>query len=250
MRPSRAARRPGALHGRRARRRSSPRPRSAWASTSPTSAGSSTHEVADSLDSYYQEVGRAGRDGEPADGPCSSTAPRTSGCGASSPARAGRPRRARAVALARSTAPRRPVDRPSCARRPAVGDQADDGGLAPGGGGRGRGHRRRGGRPDRRGDRPSPPRPRGRGRRSRPRASSARAIEMMRGYAESGRAAGARTSCPTSASRVPTPCGNCDNCEAGLGDSGMRRGAVRDRRAGRARRVGRGDGAALRATTR
>ena len=42
-------------------RRSSPRPRSAWATTSPTSASASTSGRPPSPVSYYQQVGRAGR---------------------------------------------------------------------------------------------------------------------------------------------------------------------------------------------
>src|SRR3954453_3032633 len=44
-------------------------------------------EPSDSVDSYFQEIGRAGRDGEPAEA-VSSTGPRTWACGASSPAAA------------------------------------------------------------------------------------------------------------------------------------------------------------------
>ena len=45
---------------------SAPRPRSAWASTSPTSARSSTGRCPQSPEEYYQQAGRAGRDGLPA----------------------------------------------------------------------------------------------------------------------------------------------------------------------------------------
>ena len=178
-------------------------------------------EISESLDSYYQEIGRAGRDGEPADGDRSSTAPRTSG-------------------LRRFFAGGGQVDLAeigTCCE--AVGDAG--GPVEPGrAAGRDRAERdassprrSRGSRrsapsrccPTARWRRPSdPPRARGRDRgRRRGRGAAARVRPLARGHDArlrgDRRAAGARSCSRTSASRSTPPCGHCDNCEAGRAEA-------------------------------
>ncbi len=70
-------------------------------------------------------------------------------------------------------------------------------------------------------------------------------VDMMRGYAE---AMGCRREWILSYFGEPfaPPCGHCDNCERGLAEAAPRRRAVRARRPRRARAVGRGRRAALR----
>ena len=66
-RARRADARPGRLRRRSHRRSSSPRRRSAWGSTRPNVRLVALVNLPDSLESYVQMVGRAGRDGEPSD---------------------------------------------------------------------------------------------------------------------------------------------------------------------------------------
>jgi len=72
---------------------------------------------ADSVDSFFQELGRCGRDSEPAES-VSSTARRTSGCGGSSPAQGRSARRSSTRSPSCSRSPAGRWSRPSCSTSP------------------------------------------------------------------------------------------------------------------------------------
>ena len=201
----------------------------------------------DSPDSYLQEIGRAGRDGEPARALLLWRAEDDRRCSASSPAArrtldelrdlaaaAARRRAAHQDRPARDAPGSAPASSASCSpcwsrsARPSTGAAA---------------------RSAARGTRPQPGRRRrGRGRRGR--AAADRAAVPHRHDARrrrDDRRAGARRCWRTSASSCSTVCGHCDNCARRPRGRRRRRGrAVPGAQHGPARRVGRRHGDGLR----
>ena len=164
-----------------------------------------------SLDSYYQEIGRAGRDGEPAE--VDAAPPRVGPGPAAVPHLAAAEARGAAAVLGARPAGEPRTPRSSGPRRSWARARGDRGAEPAGAGRGGRGRTRRGGCTAA----SSPPGTRSSARgeiAERQRQVVRSRIEMMRGYAET-------TDCRRRlllgyfGEQLADPCGHCDNCDAG-----------------------------------